>query len=475
MQKNKLITLLQHLPGQELALIRKYINSPFFNENAELVKLFDAVVPFLHSDDKTDIQADKLGLWAKVFPDKPYHDTRFRRICSDLLKLVFDYLAYKQFKKLPLTSSLFLLPQLSGPQLDKHFAGVIRQMNKELQRADFRDSDFHYINYMLLQRKHEHLEHTAKKSSAFEFIEKSDYHLDCYYFSKKLQLYSDALGFQSTLSGEATVQHFPDFFNYLKGTPYMQEPAVKAWYLVVLMIQNKEDELQFQQLKKLVDKEGRHFQKKELQMLFIHLMNYCIDTKINNGRTEYYQELFSLYKTALDQKIIFENGELSPHHYKNIITISLHVKEFNWVEKFIEEHTHYLPKAERENALNFNLANLYFHKKEYEKVIEQLREVEYKSIVYAIGSKLILARTYYELEEDFALESLIDSFRIYLQRNRFISKEIKQQCMNFLRFTKKLLAGKTYDKTKIEKLKLKIENCKAVATKKWLLQKVDEL
>lgn len=475
MQKNKLITLLQSLSSQELVFLRKYVNSPFFNENLELVKLFDAVATSLPTDGKTEISLNKLGLWTKIFPGKPYNDTRFRRICSDLLKLVFDYLSYNQFKKLPLTSSLFLLPQLSGPQLDKHFAGVVRQMNNELEQADFRDSDFHYITYMMLQREHEHLEHSAKKSSAFEFIEKSDYHLDCYYFSKKLQLYSDALGFQSTLSGQASVRHFPDFFNYLQGTPYMQEPAVKAWYLVILMIQNKEDESQFQQLKKLVDKEGKHFQKKELQMLFIHLMNYCIDTKINNGRIEYYQELFSLYKTALDQQIIFENGELSPHHYKNIITISLHVKEFNWVEKFIEEHTHFLPKTERENALNFNLANLFFHKKEYQKVIGQLQEVEYKSIVYAIGSKLLLARTYYELDEDIALDSLIDTFRIYLQRNRFISKEIKQQCMNFLRFTKKLSAGKTYDKAKIEKLKSKIENCKAVATKKWLLEKVDEL
>src|SRR5690606_3561186 len=139
--------------------------------------------------------------------------------------------------------------------------------------------------------------------------------------------------------------------------------------LVALMIQKHEEEQYFQQLKLLIENEGHCFQKKELQTLFIYLMNYCIDVKINSGHTEYYLELLSLYKTALDQKIIFENDELNPHHYKNIITVSLHVKEFNWVEYFIQEYSQHLPKAEEQNALNYNLANLFFHKKEYEKVI----------------------------------------------------------------------------------------------------------
>ena len=71
-------------------------------------------------------------------------------------------------------------------------------------------------------------------------------------------------------------------------------------------------------------------------------------------------------------------------------------------------------------------------------MIEQLQEVEYKNHVYALGGKLTLLKTYYELKEYIALDSLTDSFRIYIRRNKIISREVKQQYLNVLRFVKKL-------------------------------------
>ena len=91
-----------------------------------------------------------------------------------------------------------------------------------------------------------------------------------------------------------------------------------------------------------------------------------------------------------------------------------------------------------------------------------------------MGGKLMLLKTYYELNETMTLDSLIDSFSIYLRRNRLISKEVKQQYMNVLRFTKKLSNIPKYDKNAVEKIKIQINNCKALASKNWLLEKVQE-
>ncbi len=475
MENTKLFTLLRTFPPSGLSRFGKYVVSPFFNENQELVLLFDVLKKGLVPATKTGKASSKLEVWEEMFPDKPYNDTRFRRLCSDLFRLATDFAAYQMYKSNPSTSHVFLLHALSGTRLEKHFNGVVRQMEADLGKTGHKDADYHFLSYSLQRRQREHLEHNANKTASFDFLEKADYHLDCYYLSKKLEHYCDNLGYQNMVSGEAAIHLLPGLMDYLPNTVFMNEPSVKAWYLVAQMILHRDEEHIFQELKRLLENDGHCFQKKELQTLFIHLMNYCIDTKINNGRSEYYLELFSLYKTALDQEIIFENGELDPHHYKNIITISLHVKEFNWVENFIQNYSQHLPKSDQENAVNYNLANLYFHKKEFEKVIGQLREVEYQTIVYAIGSKLLLTRTYYELGEDLALDSLTDSFRIYLRRNRLISKEMKQQCMNTLRFIKKMSSIAPYDKAAIEKVKNQIENCKAVAAKKWLLEKVAEL
>ncbi len=328
---------------------------------------------------------------------------------------------------------------------------------------------------MLQRRCHEHQEHVSPKTAGFDFIEKADYHLDCYYLTRKLEHFCDALGYQNMVAGTAKIHLYPGFMEHVKTSGYLEEPSVKAWFLVANMMLNREDEHFFQQLKTMLREEGGFFQKKELQTLFIHLMNYCIDTKINTGRSEYYAELFAIYRIALDREIIFDGNELNPHHYKNIVTLSLHVKDFEWGEFFIQNYTQRLPKDAQENALNYNLAHIYFHQGHYEKVIEQLREVEYQTLVYALGSKLLLLRTYYELQEYQALDSLIDSFRIYLRRNKLISREVRQQYLNVLRFTKKLSSVKPYDGKSIEKIRVQIEDCKMLAAKSWLLEKAGEL
>ena len=475
MQNNKLISLLQTFSSYDLIRFRKYIISPFFNEIQELVLLFDALKPTISPSSKTASASDKLGLWSNIFSKKPYDDTRFRRICSDLLRLAMDFLSYNEYAKSTGSAQIYLLDAMTGTPLKKHFDGTVRQMEKTLDGAGYRDADYHYFTYYLNRKQQEQQEHFANKSALFEHLKKASYHLDCYYLSKKLEQYTDSLGYKDMLSDAVEIRLFPGILDHVKNSPYLEEPSVKAWYLIILMRLNPDNEDYFFHLKKLVENEGDCFKIKELHTFFIHLMNYCIYTKINKDRPDYYSELFSLYEIALDKEIIFTNGQLSPHHYKNIITISLRLNKFDWVEEFIQEFTHQLPESDKENAYNYNLANVYFSKKEYEKVIEQLREVEYQNITYALGSKLLLLRTYYELKEDTALNSLIDSFRIYLRRNREITTAVKQQYMNTLRFTKKLASLAHYDEKAINKITEKIESCKALVLKDWLLGKVSEI
>ncbi|MCC6725445.1 MAG: hypothetical protein IT258_13135 [Saprospiraceae bacterium] len=185
--------------------------------------------------------------------------------------------------------------------------------------------------------------------------------------------------------------------------------------------------------------------------------------------------MFALYRIALVREIIFDNGLLNPHHYKNIITVALHIRELTWAETFIQDYTQRLPKADQENALNYNLAHVYFYQKRYDRVIELLQEVEYQTIAYALGSRMLLLRTYFEQGEDQALDSLLDSYRIFLRRNRLISKAVKQQYLNMLRFTRKVVMLSPFDKKGIEKIRVEIENCKSLTLKQWLLEKVGEI
>lgn len=472
MYAKKLTQLLKQFSKQELSRFHTYISSPFFNENEYLVKLFQLVRLHIQND---QCHLAKEVVWEKIFKNTPYDDLAFRRLKSELLSHAYDFLAYKKFKAEDTRSELALMSQLAQFKLKTHYNGVLRQLVKKNKERVTKDEHYFYHQFLLEKNQHHYLESQNEKKRAFNNLEQADYFLDCYYTLSKLRHFCDALGYKKFHSQAPKVNILPNFLAHLETSEFIKEPTVAAYVMVARMLLKPDQELIFHTLKAFLIDQKQYFAREDLKTCYIHLSNYCIDTKINAGRTEFYYELFEIFKIIIEEGIVFENGILPEAFYKNIIAIGLHVKEFEWVEQFISHYTQRLPKANQENARTYNLANVYFHQGKYDKVIGLLREVEYQDSVYARGSKQLLLKTYYELEEQDALDSLIDSFRIYLRRNKTISRQVKQQYMNDLRFTKKLANAIPGEHVQLDKIKQQIVDCKAVASKRWLLAKLEEL
>jgi len=484
MFSKKLSSLLETFSKTDLNRFRRYINSPFFNENEDLIKLFDIIDGHLRQKNRVNgKQLNKKDVWKKLFGKKAYQDGQLRRLSSELTRHAFRFLSLQAFEEDAIAGHRYLMPLLSDRKLHKHFQGVVRQAQRQQEKSERRDAVFHHHQYELDKLNHIHIERGGEKVGELQHLKAADYHLDAYYLTQKLRHYCDALYYQKDAlfynkkasSKSTRIELPPSFLDYVADSRYMAEPSVKAYYLVSQMLLNPEEETYFHQLKSFLKKQVKTFDRLELYNLYIFLNNYCTDTKINLGRQDYIGELFDLFKSMLDKELILDSGVLNPQYYKNIITVGLHLKKFDWVEQFIQDYTGKLPEENQENALNYNLAKVYFHKKDYDRVIEQLREVEYRDLIYALGGKQILLKTYYEQGEFLVLDSLIESFRIYLQRNRKISKEVRQQYLNVLRFVKKLSRIMPGDKKAVRKIREQIEACEELADRKWIQEKVREV
>ena len=92
-----------------------------------------------------------------------------------------------------------------------------------------------------------------------------------------------------------------------------------------------------------------------------------------------------------------------------------------------------------------------------------------------MGSKLLLMRTYYELGEYNALDSLLESFRIYLLRNKQLTKETNLQYAMIIRMIKRLSNINPNNKAQVNDLAEKIKASTNNVAKQWLLEKVQEL
>ncbi|MCH8330508.1 MAG: hypothetical protein IH946_03865 [Bacteroidetes bacterium] len=236
----------------------------------------------------------------------------------------------------------------------------------------------------------------------------------------------------------------------------------------MLLLKEEDDEIHYKRLKKLLEKHSRKFQLEELREMYTHALNFCIK-KANTGQREYLYKLLDVYKSALPKGILDEGKFLSPWNYKNIVTAGLRVGETDWVKHFIEEYKVRLEKKYRDNAYTYNTARYHFHIKEYDEVIGLLQKVEYEDIYYNLSSKSMLLKIFYETDESDQLYSLLDSFEIYLRRNKLISSYHKTNYLNLVKYTRKLLRLPPKDKAKADKLRKELEAASNVSDRKWLI------
>jgi len=145
------------------------------------------------------------------------------------------------------------------------------------------------------------------------------------------------------------------------------------------------------------------------------------------------------------------------------------------VEKFIHDFNHKIPELNRDNTVTYTLAQLYFYQKKYDKVIEQLRNVEYDDVSYNLNSKTMLLMTYFETDEYEPLYSLFESFRTYLNRQKELSSDRKALYKNLIKFTKKLTKIMPGDKAEVKRLKEEIAATGNVASLNWIQEKIEEL
>ena len=207
------------------------------------------------------------------------------------------------------------------------------------------------------------------------------------------------------------------------------------------------------------------FTKAEMKEAHKAAFNFCM-RQIRKGKTKYQQELLDLYLSAIKRKLLFENSYLSPWSFKNVVKLGLIMNRLDWTETFIERYAKELESRFQKDAYHYNLADLYYHKKAYAEAQGHLAQVEFSDVFYSLGTRLILAKIYYETGEEESLLSLIASFKIFLKRNQLISDKNKETYDNFLYFLHQLVKG-----TKTTELETEIKATKLLADRTWLLEK----
>jgi len=468
----KLLSILQTLSKVERNRFRKYLLSPYLNDQADLIVLFDITDKAFR--DGTFTELNRLQVWEKLYPNKPYNDAQLRRLSSDLNQMTLRFLSAEARNQNPLAEALDLQRLLEKPELKKHVAAVERNIGRLLEEVPGQSTQYYLAQFNL----HNNIVNKASKhlsvSGYAEKLSAADFYLECFYRTQKLELYIGWLLYQGSRVADKSLELPEGFWEYIEDERFSKVPLLTVYRQVVNCLNESEKESHFKNLLVSLELQSESLTKTDLRKCYFIAQNYCA-LKINQGKREYYREVFEIFKKFIQKEILLEEEYLSEGIFKNIVTAGLGVGEYEWTEKFIKEYSLYLPVGIRENARTFNLSYLFFHQKRYSEVLNLLQNVEYNDVVYVLGSKIILIQTYYELNEVLALDSLIDSFRIYLRRNKVLSKNLKREYINYLGFVKKLTISSGLEKKELSKFREKIMATTSPTHKKWLLEKIDNI
>jgi tetratricopeptide (TPR) repeat protein len=299
--------------------------------------------------------------------------------------------------------------------------------------------------------------------------------IDVYFVAEKLQLYIDRATREQNWGTPLTDPLILSLMELVDRSTELQNiPLVELHYQTVRCFSDNSVEL-FTAFLDFLLKNGAFFPYDELRRAYTFAENCCA-IQIRQGNSVYWQQLLDLYRLEILTQIIYNpNGSISTPLFRNVITVAMRLGEYDWGLDFIETNKERLPLSEREDVYQYNIANLYFHQKNYDKVLDLLNTIHYLNILYKLAARTLRLKTYYELKStepyyENLLESELTAFKAFIYRLEGIEKEDKTLYRNFMLFLEKLVRLNFTDQKKKQALYQKISSTAMVAEKVWLMK-----
>jgi hypothetical protein len=467
----KLYSVLREFNVYELNRLSKFVNSPYFNKNERLIRLFVQYEGILRTDSENILT--RAQAWSYATLGTEYNDQKFRKLCSDLLRLIEQFLIQEEFDKNPLHKADYLLQAIHDKRLESLTRSSIRTAHRLSDQYYVRPASYFYYQYEFERAIYSMKDQEINRSKVVN-VEEISAHLDTFFIAEKLRYYCYALARKPIVDHHYDFLFLEEIIRQVEVNKFDDITPINFYYQIYLTQKYPEVKSHYLKLKSLIRDHLDELPSLEAKEIMDAASNFCIQ-KTNEGHDEYIREYFDLYKESLRNELIFVNGVLDQWDFRNLIFSGLRLGEYGWVESFIMQYQSRLDDRYRINAVSFNLANLYFYQKKYSKVLQELREVEYEDPSYNRNSKTMLIATYYELDEIEPLMSLLSSFSIYLRRTTNIAAKRKDGYHNLIKYLRALIRTTGGNKEALVRLRAKVESTDLLVNKTWLLEKIDEM
>lgn len=459
MKQTKLAVLWQSFSAKEQRLLFHFMHSPFHVKDATVIRLFDLL--------QSTADWDKKKLFGRLFPGKRYDDLKMRHLSNLLYTCCLEFLGQLRLRKSGAGQAMELLEEFRERGLEGPYRSIWNKSENQLSESARHDTETYYRLFRLHSEYNLFIEGQHKREQEPNLQKISDM-LDIYYLIHKLKVYCKALSYGNIVNVHYEIDLVREILSFLENGKYRDIPLLALYQSATRMLEKPEDETCFDGFKLHIDRYVEQLATEERKDLLVLAKNYCI-RKLNQGRSRFIRELFDLYKLEFPSEQVMQ-GQLSPLTYKNVVAVCLHLKEFSWVERFMEDYRELLPEMHREATYCYNKARYHFVRREFSKVVGLLTRVEPGDLFLNIDVKILLLKTYYERNNWQSLESLIQSLRSFIRRKTILSYHRKNY-LNFLLFLERMIKS---DRRSVHYTQIRQDiTAEAQLTEReWLLEKL---
>ncbi len=480
MKDSKLIEILKTLSPEEFKELEKFTASPFFSVGRDLNPFLRILKSFYPEFKDKNLNIDYI--FARLYPGKAKGNAQqlIKTLSSDTIKICKEFFRQIEFRNDFNRRNYYLANQLRLRKLYRDYDKEYRMATEEKNRHDSGGTNDFIERYFLGKLQKDYSLDRDDFVSSFEnslaacenllaaglmnsFLIEDEKNIALgYNLNVRYNLMDTLLANLDADKMIKTMEENEDRFY-----PYMV-----IFYLIYKMNKDKSGREYYYRVKELLKKSKELFGQTENYTFWNILMSYCSIRRAD-------EELVDIYKYIFRNNIYRKSDKEDFHVilYRNIVTRSALLGETKWLEEFIEKYTSELHIKHRENMKLFSNAFLNFSKKNFERSLEFISQIDLDIFIFKMDARILMLELFYELSYNEQSYSLIDSTSHYLKDTKDFSESIKAVCRNFLKNYRELLRlrSSAAGANEVEQFEKKITEDPMTIQLMWLKQKSAEL
>ncbi|MEO8514731.1 MAG: hypothetical protein ABI543_14320 [Ignavibacteria bacterium] len=478
MKNSSLISIINSLSRNELKSLRNFLNSPYFNQNENVIKLFEYLILI----DKKDIESiTNKCLHEYVFKKQKFLNENIKTIIYLLTRLCENFIVINSFEKEETEFNKRLLSELNKKGLDKQFEKCLKKTTKGMPgetrielNSIYRQAEF----------EREVIEYHTKRNNESEMFlheQKLSAHLIAAFLVDMFKQYNifwrtgylDNVKVQEFTSAMLRSVDLNGLFRIFEENDYVYKNLLRPYYDIYRLLNDDENKSDVLSLKESIIN-NPDISDNEKFILSTILVNTLYYKNLKSGN-RFSRELFEAFKLLL---ILYKySGELHLRYtiFSNVLRLGLQLGEFEWTENFIKNSYVLLEPSVKENMFYYSSAFFSFAKNDFDKCLEYESKINFDTFQQRYYLRDLRLCSLYELGKFETALNLIDSYKHFIKKDTSYTPKMKQGYMLFLGFINDLIRLKLGISRKNlidvnEKLKSSLP-----MRKDWLLKKFDEL